>query len=139
MQPIQNSIWFAKMKNTKKVLCVGEYSGYFLKKFILSTGFAGLECKEKYYLEYIWGFVNNDNFEIIKDRLSNGATQEAINNDSMAFIPLIIPSENILKEYHKKTFEIYKKIYLNQIESQTLAQLRDFLLPMLMNGQVVIR
>lgn len=138
MQPIQNSIWFAKMKNTKKVLCVGEYSSYFLENFILSTGFAGIKCKEKFYLEYIWGVINSDHFEMIKDRLSNGATQEAINNDSMAFIPLIIPSENILKEYHKKTFEIYKKIYLNQIESQTLASLRDFLLPMLMNGQVVV-
>lgn len=138
MQPIQYSIWFAKMKNTKKVLYVGEYSNYFLENFILSTGFSGLKCKKSYYLEYVWGFINNDNFEIIKDRLSNGATQEAINNDSMAFIPLIIPSENILKEYHKKTFEIYKKIYLNQIENQKLAELRDFLLPMLMNGQVVV-
>lgn len=138
MQPIQDSIWFAKMKNTKKVLCVGEYSNYFLEKFILSTGFAGIKCKEKFYLEYMWGVINSDYFEIIKDRLSNGATQEAINNDSMAFIPLIIPSENILKEYHKKTFEIYKKIYLNQIENQKLAELRDFLLPMLMNGQVVV-
>ena len=56
----------------------------------------------------------------------------------MAFIPLIIPSENTLKEYHKKTFEIYKKFYLNQIENQKLAELRDFLLPMLMNGQVKV-
>jgi type I restriction enzyme S subunit len=51
----------------------------------------------------------------------------------MAFILLVIPNEDILKEYHKKTFEIYKKIYLNQIENQKLAELRDFLLPMLMN------
>lgn len=138
MQPVKNSIWFAKMKNTKKVLYLGEYSDYFIESFILSTGFAGVKCKEKFSLEYMWGVINSDSFEKIKDRLSNGATQEAINNDSMAFIPLIIPSEDILKAYHKKTFEIYKKIYLNQIENQKLAELRDFLLPMLMNGQIVV-
>jgi len=138
MQPIPNSIWFAKMKKSKKVLYIGEYSNYFLENFILSTGFAGLKCKEKYFVEYIWGFVNNYNFEKIKDILSNGATQEAINNDSMAYIPLIIPNGNILKEYHKKVFEIYKKIYLNQIENQKLAELRDWLLPMLMNGQIKV-
>lgn len=138
MQPISNSVWFAKMKNTKKVLYFGDYSNYFLEEFILSTGFAGIKCKEKFYLEYVWGVVNSNHFEMIKDRLSNGATQEAINNDSMAFIPLIIPNDSVLKEYHKKTFDIYKKIYLNQIENQKLAELRNFLLPMLMNGQIVV-
>ncbi|MDD2402954.1 MAG: restriction endonuclease subunit S [Victivallaceae bacterium] len=137
MQPIKNSVWFAKMKNSKKVLCVGEYSNYYLLNFILSTGFAGLKCKEKHFVEYIWGFVNNDDFEKIKDRLSNGATQEAINNDSMAYIPLIVPKGNILKKYHKMTIKIFKKIYLNKIENQQLTELRDWLLPMLMNGQVV--
>ncbi len=139
MQPIKNSIWFAKMKNSKKVLYFWDYSNHFLENFILSTGFAGLECKEKYYLEYIWEVINNDNFEMIKDRLSNWATQEAINNDSMVFIPLVVPSEEILKEYHKKTSEIHKKIYLNQIENQKLTELRDWLLPMLMNGQVAVK
>ncbi|MFA6658750.1 MAG: hypothetical protein WCS25_03550, partial [Victivallaceae bacterium] len=109
----------------------------YLLNFILSTGFAGLKCKEKHFVEYIWGFVNNDDYEKIKDRLSNGATQEAINNDSMAYIPLIVPKGNILKKYHKMTIKIFKKIYLNKIENQQLTELRDWLLPMLMNGQVV--
>jgi type I restriction enzyme, S subunit len=138
MQPIENSIWFAKMKKSKKVLYFGNYSTFYLENFILSTGFAGLKCTSDHYLEYIWWFINNDSFETIKDRLSNGATQEAINNDSMALIPLIIPNEDTLKEYHQKTFEMYKKIYLNQIENQKLTELRDWLLPMLMNGQVVV-
>lgn len=136
MQPVTNSIWFARMKNSKKSLYVGEYSSYFIKNFIFSTGFAGLKCKENFYLEYILNFINNDHFETTKDRLANGATQEAINNDSMAIIPLIIPKENILREYHKKTVEIYKKIYLSQVENRKLSKLRDWLLPMLMNGQV---
>jgi len=137
MQPIENSIWFAKMKNSKKVLCLADYSKEFLNNFILSTGFAGLQCKEN-SLEYIWGFINNDRFEFIKDRLTNGATQEAINNDTMIFINLIIPHDEVLEKYHLKTKSIYQKIYNNQTENQKLAELRDWLLPMLMNGQVKV-
>lgn len=137
MQPIENSIWFAKMKNSKKVLSFFDYSEEYLQKYILSTGFAGLKC-EKYTMEYLWNFINNQNFEFIKDRLANGATQEAINNDSMEFIPLIIPNVDIVKTYHRRTYEIYKKVYINQLENQKLTELRDWLLPMLMNGQVMV-
>lgn len=138
MQPVENSVWFAKMKNSKKVILLGEYSSYLADKFILSTGFAGLKCLNKYSLEYIWGCVNSVFFETLKDRLSNGATQEAINNDSMKSIPLIIPESDILKKYNLETHQIYKKMYLNGLENQKLAELRDWLLPMLMNGQVTV-
>jgi type I restriction enzyme, S subunit len=137
MQPVENSVWFAKMKNSKKILYFGDYSNYYLNNFILSTGFAGIKCDEM-SLEYFWGFINNPNFEFIKDRLANGATQEAINNEAIALIPMVIPSSDILKKYHDLTHDIYKKIYLNQIENNLLAEIRDWLLPMLMNGQVSV-
>ncbi len=34
---------------------------------------------------------------------------------------------------------IYQKIYNNQIQNQELSTLRDWLLPMLMNGQVKVK
>jgi len=138
MQPIKNSIWFAKMKNSKKVLFFADYSKEFLENFILSTGFMGLECKD-YALEYLWGFIDNSYFEMNKDRLASGATQEAINNEDLAFIKIIIPSDNVLKNYNLKVKSIYQKIYNNQIQNQELSKLRDWLLPMLMNGQVKVK
>lgn len=137
MQPVENSIWFAKMKNTKKVLYIGDYSEEFLNHFILSTGFAGLECRED-ALGYIWGFINNNRFECTKDRVANGSTQEALNNDSMVFIRLLIPTDTVLEKYQRTVKNIYAKIYNNQIENKELTNLRGWLLPMLMNGQVKI-
>lgn len=135
MQPVENSIWFAKMKNSKKVLCLGRYSLEYLNNYILSTGFAGLKCDDV-SLEYLWGFINDEKFEFIKDRLAGDkTTQSAINNDAMAYISLLIPKCEILEKYHILTFDTYRKIYLNQIENQQLTTLRDWLLPMLMNGQ----
>jgi len=139
MQPIENSVWFAKMKNSKKVLYFWEYSVDFIENFILSTGFAWLKCKTSKSLEYMWCNINNDYFETLKDRLSNWATQEAINNDAMAFIPLVIPSDFVLEMFHEKTKSIYEQIYLNQLQNRDLAEVRDFLLPMLMDGQVTVR
>jgi type I restriction enzyme S subunit len=138
MQPIKDSIWFAKMKNSKKVMYFGNYSDYFVNNFILSTGFAGLKVNNSVYLEYLWCFINNDNFEKIKDLLSNGATQKAINNENMQYIPLLIPNFEIIKKFHEVTKDIYHKIYIINIENNELTELRDWLLPMLMNGQVTL-
>lgn len=138
MQPKKNSIWFAKMKKSKKIIAVGDYSDFYLKNLIFSTGFCGLQVKEEAF-EYIYNFINRDEFEILKDRLATGATQEAINNERLSSIPLIIPELEVLKNFQKKTFNIHKKVYLNNMENQELESLRDWLLPMLMNGQVSIK
>src|SRR5690606_25396036 len=40
MQPIENSVWFAKMKNTFKILKASKKE---IEEVILSTGFSGIE------------------------------------------------------------------------------------------------
>lgn len=50
------------------------------------------------------------------------ATADVSNNDWLEQIKLIIPNDEFLKNYHEKTYWIYKKIYLNQIENQKLTE-----------------
>ena len=138
MQPISNSVWFAKMKNSKKLLYFSDYSKKYLNSLILSTGLCGLYCKNN-SLEYIWNTVNREYFEIKKDSLAHGATQQAINNEDLISIPLLIPHQNIIEQYHNKVKAMYKQKYLNEVENIILTRLRDFLLPMLMNGQITIK
>lgn len=138
MQPIRSSVWFAKMKNSKKILYFADYSKKYLDSLILSTGLCGLYCKNN-SLEYIWNTINREYFEIKKDSLAHGATQQAINNDDLISIPLLIPPKNLIEQYHNKVKSIYKQKYLKEIENINLTTLRDFLLPMLMNGQVTIK
>jgi type I restriction enzyme S subunit len=47
-----------------------------------------------------------------------------------------IPPKNIIDKVDKITSPIFSKIIKNRQESASLAQLRDFLLPLLMNGEV---
>lgn len=135
MQPQENTVWFAKMKNSIKHLYFGDYSKEMIEKYILSTGFCGLKC-EPNCLEYIISFINSEYFEIHKDVLAHGATQEAVNNTDLKGIKLIVPSNDILKKFQDEAYSIYEKIYFNKLENQKLTSLRNFLLPMLMNGQI---
>lgn len=138
MQPEYNSIWFARMKDTKKVILLGDYSDDIVENYIFSTGFAGLRINQ-IALFYTWNYIHNDWFEEVKNINATGSTQKAIINEAISNIPLVIPSDTILKMYYDKVYSIYKKIYINQRENLELANLRDWLLPMLMNGQVSVK
>lgn len=70
--------------------------------------------------------------------LRTGAQQPHINKETIDETLLCIPPENILNQYYKISEPIYKKIINLAFESQTLTELRDWLLPMLMNGQVKV-
>ena len=137
MQPTRNSVWFAKMKNSIKHLYFNKEMSSLYKHTILSTGFCGLQCDEISF-EYISSYISNEYFELHKDILAHGATQEAVNNDDLENISILIPSENIINKYHDITQPLYAQISKNICENQHLTKLRDWLLPMLMNGQATI-
>ena len=137
MQPSVNSVWFAKMKNSIKHLYLNKEMLPIISSSILSTGFCGLQCNEMSF-EYIASYISNSYFEIHKDMLAHGATQEAVNNDDLIGIHLVIPDDRVLHAYHNIAQPIYAQISKNICENQELIKLRDWLLPMLMNGQATI-
>ncbi|TQF47778.1 hypothetical protein A9304_02615 [Mycoplasmopsis bovis] len=137
MHPIKNSVWFAKMKDTKKHLFISENMDFIINDSILSTGFCGLLCNKNSF-EYISSIVMNSNFEEKKNFLSHGATQQAINIDDLSNIEITIPDKETLNKYHSLTKPLFLKITENIIENRKLSSLKEILLPLLMNGQVTI-
>ena len=135
MQPTVNSVWFAKMKNSIKHITLPENASWFVEKYILSTGMEGLQCKKE-SLAYIHSLVYSDYFEIHKDVLSHGATQEGVNEEDLKNIKFAVPCQTVLMEFAKKVNPVLKMKMNLMRENQQLASLRDWLLPMLMNGQV---
>lgn len=53
-----------------------------------------------------------------------------------SYIPL--PPKNLIEQLDSNLSPLLEKIVLKSKESQKLAKLRDWLLPMLMNGQVTV-
>ncbi|WP_434338162.1 restriction endonuclease subunit S [Mycoplasma capricolum] len=137
MQPISNSVWFAKMKNSIKHLFIRNNMGFMLNNGILSTGFCGLKCNNDSF-EYLASVILQPNFEFQKDSLSHGATQQSINNEDLKYIKLLVPDRKTLQKYHELTGPIFCKITKNMCENIRLIDLKNTLLPLLMNNQVTI-
>lgn len=89
MQPVENSIWFAKMKNTLKVL---KSDAYLVNRAILSTGFCGIECLS-FNDEYLKQFALSKRFNDQKNLLAEGSTQEAVNNLKIKTIRIGFPKD----------------------------------------------
>ena len=51
---------------------------------------------------------------------------------------MIVPEETILENYYSSIASMYEKIINNSFQNKELTELRDWLLPMLMNGQVKV-
>lgn len=76
--------------------------------------------------------------QIFDRRNSDGTTFGSITKDDLFSLKVTIPNKKILKKYSdliESSFEKQNKISL---ETQKLEELRDWLLPMLMNGQVSV-
>jgi len=138
MQPLKYSVWFAKMKNSVKHLSIPENSKWFIDKYILSTGFQGLKCNQESFA-YIHCIINSGWFEIYKDVLSHGATQEGVNNEDLKNVKFVVPNNRLLRLVAEQLNPVLEKKFSIIKENQELASLRDFLLPMLMNGQVTFK
>lgn len=137
MEPRVKSVWFAKMKSSVKHIFFTDSMHELAEESILSTGFLGLQCNERSF-EYIMSFIRGRYFEIAKDQLAHGATQQAVNNDDLKGIRLLVPSQVVLNQFHTVTRDIYEHMGANIVENKKLVSLRDWLLPMLMNGQATI-
>lgn len=106
-------------------------------------------------LQYIWGknWINNHAhvlqgtiistehlmFALRKkniESLITGAVQPKINQVNMNKINIIIGTDKVNKKFEEKIKIIVAKIKANTIENETLIQLRDTLLPNLMNGEI---
>jgi len=131
MQPVLNSVWFAKMQATLKVYSFDEENKKEIKKYILSTGFAGIKVNEKLVSpKYLRLMLISNDFNELKDKLSTGSTQRGINNHAIETISLIIPplpiqqkivsclekaekAKELRKEADEQTKNLLKSVFMN--------------------------
>ena len=71
--------------------------------------------------------------------LRTGAQQPHINKGIVDASRVVIPPDNILKKYYQSVDSTFEKINVTAMESMKLKEIRDSLLPMLMNGQVRVK
>lgn len=89
--------------------------------------------------EYIWFIYNSLKFlQPVLNNLQCGAAQPHVYPKQINKIPIIIPTNEILKQYCSKVEPIYEHIKNLKEKNQNLIKQRDLLLPRLMSGKLEI-
>jgi type I restriction enzyme S subunit len=136
-QPSINSVWFARMKDTYKVLGFTRSNWRIADSCILSSGFAGFESDELVF-PFLYYTINSKKFHELKDMYATGATQVSLNNEALSQIKIIKPSLEIVNLFGDKILPFINEIFILQIINKNLSKTRDLLLPKLMSGEIDI-
>ena len=72
----------------------------------------------------------------LKDLASGGSATLNLNTSTFSKIEIMTPSKEIIDIFHNKVVSIFEKILSNSIENKKLSEIRDLLLPRLLNGEI---
>ena len=87
--------------------------------------------------EFLYPFITTEIPHLMT--LRTGAQQPHINKDIVDSILITIPLSEILSQYYGRASSIYEGIICSSKEILLLENQKNFLLPLLMNGQVSVR
>lgn len=135
--PRINTVYFAKMKDTDKVLYFNKGNSDLLEKILLSTGMVGFTTDEK-YLGFLFGLLTSYEFVQYKNNFATGATQVSLNDASLKKIKVLFPVLNLVEVYSEKVNPLLEECSLLRSQNQKLVHARDLLLPRLMSGAIAV-
>lgn len=90
-----------------------------------------LECDRKYH-----HYLKQYSLDSYYYEYTTGSAQPQITIDNIKDIALNIPSEELLEKFNEQMEPLENKYFSNLEENNKLEQLRDTLLPKLMNGEI---
>ena len=85
--------------------------------------------------EYTYCYLKNFHYDELG---STSSISKAINSKIVKAMPFVMPSDDIVKAFHKVMKPIFDQIFTKQKQIQNLSQSRDRLLPKLMNGELEV-
>ena len=103
----------------------------------IGRGLAALNSKTRSdgFLFYVMKYFK----QIFDRRNSEGTTFGSITKNDLHSLTLAYPTADLLKKYDDVVTNYNKMIFERSLANQELKRLREWLLPMLMNGQVTVK
>jgi len=103
----------------------------------IGRGLAALNSKtgSDGFLFYVMKYFK----QIFDRRNSEGTTFGSITKNDLHSLTLAYPTADLLKKYDDVVTNYNKMIFERSLENREIISLRDWLLPMLMNGQVIVK
>ena len=91
------------------------------------------------FQEYIRSFLESDGVYSYLHNSCMASTRASLNESNLSMLNVVIPDEDTLSAFQLQIRKIRESILLTNDENLQLENLRNWLLPMLMNGQAVIQ
>ncbi len=137
-EPIPNSVWFARMKETYKIAWYGLSDDERASGDVLSSGFAGFEARDAELWPLLFLILSSREFHVQKDLYCTGATQMSLTNEGLKRIVLPLPDEQSARRLGRSVGPMLSSIAELQRKIENLRRTRDLLLPRLLSGQIYV-
>ena len=85
----------------------------------------------------LYVYYNAKHFDF--EKMNTGTGVPSMTSSIIKELPIIIPDTSILDSFDKTIQPIYQQVFSNRKENEELIKLRDYLLPLLMNGQIEVK
>lgn len=102
-------------------------------KMTTNEAIAHFKTDKPYINEYLYCYLKDFNYQTMG---STSSIATAVNSKIIKAMPFIVPTDDEIAHFHAVAGPIFAQILNNQLESDSLAALRDTLLPKLMSGEL---
>ncbi|CEE94922.1 hypothetical protein XNA1_4840025 [Xenorhabdus nematophila str. Anatoliense] len=102
-----------------------------------NQGFKSFISSKGYSTEFVYFSVKNSLKAIIQ--YSSGSTFKEVSGTVLKTVKVVLPEQSAVNKFTKKVACIFERQDKLEQENQQFVELRDWLLPMLMNGQVTVK
>ncbi len=126
----KNNILFGKLRPYFHKVGVPAIDG------VCSTDIVVIVPKEEHFFGLLLGHLSSDKFVAYTSAASTGTKMPRTNWKDMSRYPIVLPDSEVLTIFTQHIKHIVNKLHANIHESNTLASLRDTLLPKLISGEL---
>lgn len=120
--------WVLRCGNTRQVLV--------RKECTTNQGFKSIVCDRGFPAEYVF-YVLQHHMKTVEAN-ATGSTFKEISGSVFKSINIMKPPQKVIVKFVETVRPIFERQNNLELQNQKLAQIRDWQLPMLMNGQVTV-
>ena len=110
--------------------------GIAIENMVSNEAIAQFQIKKRLTSELLYCFLKQFNFDTLG---STSSIVTAVNTALLKGIEIALPEDDLIQEFTEQVKSYFDKVKANQLQIQTLENLRDTFLPKLMSGEVRVQ
>lgn len=102
-------------------------------KMTTNEAIAHFKTDKPFINEYLYCYLKDFNYQTMG---STSSIATAVNSKIIKAMPFVIPADDEISRFHSIAGPMFKQVLNKQLENDSLAEMRDALLPRLMSGEL---